>query len=473
MTRLTISFIAILVAFLATSTIAHPIEHFVVVMLENRAFDHMLGWINQWMGPNKVDGLTGAEFNIANGTKWYVKDSCPYVNPFDPLHDLPSVTEEVMGGQQWLNPAPMDGFAKRHFEAQDADFWMVMHGFKPDMVPAISTLAENFVLFDKYFSSLPGPTYPNRMFWHSGTSHGMDANTIIDFLPGQPQRTMMDVFNDYNISWATYFSDLPDMILFKTMREWKNLENYHLIDEFSKHVKEGTLPTYSWVCPQFLPSATRGAQDQHPDHDVILGEEFIAEIYGILRNSDLWNKTAFILTYDEHGGIYDHVPPPADNIPNPDGLNTNDGFNFTRLGVRVPMIVASPWVAKGHVVGEPETSHFEHSSAYATLKRMLGLEEELTNRTAWAAPWDFIFSEAAPRTDCPTSLPTPPNPGERRSAVLKDQQARPPNGLQRELFSSLEGAIGRERTLGSNMPTQLDMHHEVKKMMEQLLTKGQ
>lgn len=430
----------------------------------------MLGWINQWLGPNKVDGLTGSEYNVANGTKWYVKDSCPYVNPFDPLHDLDSTTKEVMGGVEWKNPAPMDGFAQVHFDNKDSEYWMVMHGFAPNLVPAISTLAENFAVFDKWYASLPGPTYPNRMYWHSGTSAGLTSDAILDLLTAGNQRTMMDVFNDNNISWACYYQDFADTILFKNMRELKNLEKLHAYEEFATAAAAGTLPTYTWVTPQFFPNSKSGAKDQHPDHDVVLGEEVIADVYKTVRNSPLWNKTLFIVTYDEHGGIFDHVSPPADNVPNPDGiLGLHNNYNFTRLGVRVPTIMASPWIPKGLVVGEPERNHFEHSSMFATLRKMLGIEEELTNRTAWAATFESILTEPEPRTDCPTSLPTPTDTPERRTAVHEEQKKRRPNNLQKNLFGLLEFTLGKEVTRGVSIPSQLEMGTKIGEMMEELL----
>ena len=134
------------------------IEHVVVLMLENRAFDHMLGWMGQWGVP--VDGLTGKEFNTIyknDGSSYraYVNGDCPHINPFDPLHNVPNVTNALMDGSRWLNPAPMSGFAQSHYVQGFETPENVMTGFTPDRVPAISTLAKNFAVFD-------GSTFPNR-----------------------------------------------------------------------------------------------------------------------------------------------------------------------------------------------------------------------------------------------------------------------------------------------------------------------
>ena len=457
---------------------ASPIKHVVVVMLENRAFDHMCGWLRQWNVP--VDGLNGSQFNIANGTKYLVRDDCPYVNPFDPLHDLQDTTSEIMGyGKTYVKPEPMDGFAETHMRHGFKDYWAVMHGFAPHRVPAISTIAKEFAVFDRYYASLPGPTYPNRMFFHSGTSHGHVTDDLFTtILPGVPQRTLYNVLGDNNISWGVYYSDVTDTILFDQLRDWKNLQHNKGIDDLKKDAVNGNLPAFSWVTPRFF-GLFGPPQDQHPDHDVVLGEEFVAEVYSAVRNAPTWNETLFIVTYDEHGGLYDHVPPPMDNVPNPDGINNADtGFNFTRLGLRVCTVMASPRIPKGTVVHEPaEAPHqrFEHGSVYATLRQLWNISEELTARTAFAAPFDHIVSLAEPRTDCPTSLPTPAMTEAERAALWRATNAKTPNGLQKHFHLMLEKALGvtpEKMTGGKHHSTQASISHAVHEMMEQVMAEA-
>lgn len=155
------------------------------------------------------------------------------------------------------------------------------------------------------------------------------------------------------------------------------------------------------------------ANDDHPSHDVARGQRFVKEVYETLRASPQWNETALIITYDEHGGFYDHVPTPVVGVPQPDGIVGPDPyyFKFERLGVRVPSFLISPWIEKGTVIHEPNgptpTSQYEHSSIPATVKKLFGLHSNfLTKRDAWAGTFENYFKiRKTPRTDCPEKLP--------------------------------------------------------------------
>lgn len=428
------------------------IEHVVVLMLENRAFDHMLGWMGQW--GVQVDGLTGKESNKIqrkDGTthEAFVNGNCPYINPFDPLHDVPNVTHALMDGARWLNPAPMSGFAQSHYVEGFETPENVMTGFTPDRVPAISTLAKNFAVFDKYFCSVPGPTFPNRFYFQSGTSRGMTVTSnMTTLIPGGPQTSIFDVMKSNNMTWRTYFEDLPDALVLRNQRTWHDITtNVRWYEDFARDCKRGDLPNYTWLSPRFYAFFGKPARDQHPDHDVVLGEELVKEVYEAVRNSPLWEKTLLIVTYDEHGGFYDHVSPPQDNVPSPDGIVGGQGtiheFNFTRLGVRVPFIAISPYI-KHQVVSWPKDApakQFEHSSMYATLRRLYGFPEELTKRTAFAAPFDFLLDELdEPRTDCPTTIPSPkPSLSHAQRSVL--EAAQEVNGLQEEMWHVLASTV--------------------------------
>ena len=440
------------------------IEHVVVAMLENRAFDHMLGWMGEWGVP--VDGLTGAESNMItrdDGSTFeaFVNGDCPYINPFDPLHDLNNVTNAVMDGARWVNPSPMSGFAQSHYLQGFKTPENVMHGFKPERVPAISTLAKHFAVFDKYFSSVPGPTFPNRLYMQSGTSHGMTVTSNLTILiPGAPQTSVFDVLRANNMTWRTYFEDFPDALVMRNQRTWEDITtNVRWFDDFADDCKKGDMADYTWVSPRFYAFFGKPARDQHPDHDVALGEDFLKQLYEGVRNSPKWEKTLLIVTYDEHGGFYDHVPPPQTQVPNPDGIIGGQGtvneFNFTRLGVRVPFIAISPYIKK-QVVSWPRDApakQFEHSSLFATLKRMYGFPEELTKRTAFAAPFDFLLEELdEPRTDCPTTIPVPqPKLGGLASlaAYSIKEAAQEVNDLQHEMWHILASTV-KDLELGEN-----------------------
>jgi phospholipase C len=195
-------------------------------------------------------------------------------------------------------------------------------------------------------------------------------------------------------------------------------------------VTVGDLPELTWIEPSYYNvgnSTTKHykyADDQHPDHDVSLGDQLIKDIYDSLRASPLWNKSALIITYDEHGGFFDHVPPLDKNVPSPDGINcTDDPFDFTRIGVRVPTIVISPWVKKGQVIHAPSpvsstsNGQYEHSSFPATIVHKLfqPIHPEihpkpsyLTARDEWAATFESVFTSLKhPRDDCPLTTPAP------------------------------------------------------------------
>lgn len=182
---------------------------------------------------------------------------------------------------------------------------------------------------------------------------------------------------------------------------------------FKDHAERGTLPNYAVIEQHFFDTKGSPANDDHPSHDVSEGQKLIKEIYETLRASPQWNESALIITYDEHGGFYDHVPTPVKGVPSPDGIvgPAPFYFNFDRLGIRVPTILISPWIEKGTVIHEPDgptpTSQFEHSSVPATVKKLFNLSSgHLTKRDAWAGSFEKYFTmRDSPRTDCPEKLP--------------------------------------------------------------------
>jgi len=266
-----------------------------------------------------------------------------------------------------------------------------------------------FTLFDHWHASLPGPTEPNRAFLQACSSDGTTDNDPEVLTLGYPQRTFLQNLYDVGANWTCYYEEFPTALLMRQLREYPL--HFQTLDAFYDACEDGTLPDYSFVEPRYFSVLNELlGNDQHPNHEVSQGELFLKNIYEAVRASPQWESTALIITYDEHGGYYDHVPTPL-AIPNPDGLvSTSPAFNFTRGGIRVPTIVASPWVQKGRVVHRPTngptpTSEFEHCSIAATMKKVYNLPSFLNNRDAWAAPFDDIFDEEAPRTDCPMTLP--------------------------------------------------------------------
>jgi phospholipase C len=355
------------------------LKHIVVLMMENRSFDHMLGAL---MKQNrKINGLQGNESNPdTTGATVNVQPKAEFQSQLDPDpdHHFPGVDLQVFGGQpQGPNRvANMQGFVKDYFtQTNDVNrSHNIMYYFTPDKLPVITTLATEFALFNGWFSSIPGPTICNRAFAHYGTSFGqvgMDIFYALDKIPSVYERMVQA-----NHSAKIYYYDQQS----STMEIVNILKNQPQIfanyDQFIADCKANTLPEYSFIEPCYNDhSGSDGgailASDQHPDHNVQEGERFMANTFNSIRtNPDLWKSTALLIVYDEHGGIYDHVVPPACT---PDGYSadatatgTGAPFQFDRLGIRVPAILVSPWIPRGTIIpGTEDPANqqiFEHAS---------------------------------------------------------------------------------------------------------------
>lgn len=406
-----------------------PIKNVVVLALENRSFDHMLGWMRRLLGL-PVDGLTGAECNPNSNSSASicVSADADLVVPDDPGHSFEDVLEQVFGNISAAAAQPsMSGFVRSALSVNALLSSAVMRAFRPSLLPAFSALAPAFAVFDRWFSSIPGPTQPNRLFLYSATSRGAVAHDKLDLLLGYPQRTIFDSLAADGRDFAVYFKTIPTVLFYRRLRALRYAaRSFHRYDAaFRDHARRGVLPALSVIEPRYFDLAGTPADDDHPAHDVANGQRLVKDVYEALRAGPQWNQTLLIVTYDEHGGFYDHVATPTAGVPSPDGIRGPPPFffKFDRLGVRVPTIMVSPWIKKGTVVGRPvggptDTSEFEHSSIPATLKRIFNLSSDfLTKRDAWAGTFEHIFTELdQPRTDCPETLPevaferpTPPN----------------------------------------------------------------
>lgn len=430
---------------LGLSVHAHPIKNLVVLMEENRSFDHLLGWYKS-VNP-AVDGLDGTEFNYLDpknttSQKVFCTPNATYVAPFDPGHSVVATTEEIWGDTQVRNDtAPMIGFVYHH--RHETRPGAVMEGFAPSAVSALSALAQEGAVFDRWFAAVPGPTQVNRLYAHSATSNGMATNNNTRLIDGMPQRSIYEALDEAGVDWRVYYELASEVLEFTYMRKPKNLDRMRPFEEFLHDAANGKLKPYTFIDPRFYPIGDLPANDQHPTHDVSAGDRLFKQIYEALRASPQWNQTALLITYDEHGGFFDHVPTPL-NIPNPDGLvSTDPAFDFTRSGVRIPAVVVSPWVDRNTVVHAPAKrpfpdSEYELSSIPATVKALFGLPAFLTKRDAWAGSFDDIFLQRTePRTDMPTHLPDLPAPA---PGVAAAELALPCNDLQHEL-ARIVGAL--------------------------------
>ncbi|CAM8920525.1 unnamed protein product [Rhodiola kirilowii] len=392
------------------------IKTVVVLVLENRSFDHMIGWMKNTINPS-INGVTGDECNTVstNGTKQEsicFTDDAEFIDP-DPGHSFEDVEQQVFGSGTFPS---MSGFVQQASSVSDHLSEAVMKGFKPESVPVYAQLVKEFAVFDGWFSSIPGPTQPNRLFAYSATSHGSVSHVLTQLATGYPQKTIFDSLYDDNIDFGIYFQQIPTTFFFRNMRKLKYILNYHQYDlKFKRDARNGKLPRLSVIEPRYFDVLGFPANDDHPSHDVANGQKLVKEVYETLRASPQWNETLLVITYDEHGGFFDHVKTPFINVPSPDGINGPAPyfFKFDRLGVRVPTIMVSPWIKKGTVVsraiGPAGNSEYEHSSIPATIKKMFNLSSNfLTNRDAWAGTFEHIVNDlTSPRTDCPETLPDP------------------------------------------------------------------
>ncbi|RYH20067.1 hypothetical protein EON65_24690 [archaeon] len=454
------------------------IEHVIVLMMENRSFDHMLGYLKRIN--NEIDGCLPEDARCSNpadpadpsSPKTFVSEDAVYVQA-SPDHSIHGTTLEIFGSQDDSGSASMQGFisAYSHTTGDVNVGPSIMKCFNSDHLPILSNLSMEFASFDGYHASVPGPTMPNRAYAASASSHGMGVNDMLVELKGMPQKTMFQQLLDMGLDYKVYFQSVPAVLMFKDMRHYQARQRYSALPKFYTDVQAGDLPEFTWIEPNYFVTEKFPASDQHPDHDVSLGEELIKNVYEALRNSPLWDSSALIITYDEHGGFYDHVSPP-DDVPSPDGINaTDDPFDFTRLGVRVPFVVASPWVKQGQVVHAPASGgQYEHSSLAATIvhklfgpKRGHDEPEYLNARDSWAATWEHIFTTEHRGETAPRQLP--PRYAKGPGAKLTPDSKL--TDLQVELVSVVAGAVG-ETSFDCKAVSEWTQTHAVKYISDKL-----
>lgn len=347
---------------------ANRIEHLVVLMMENRSFDHMFGFLRSPDWP--IDGLAGTETNPdVNGAPVRVSQDARYSGDLtpDPGHDFISVNEQIFGNSTGTGAANMQGFV-RNYHGKTKDVLKsrnVMKCFAPGRLPALATLAREYAVCDRWFSSVPGPTLPNRAFAWAGTSLGR-----VDMNPNYlALKTVFELLDGHGVSSKIYFTDVTIGLTVGFLLQ-RAKKFFAFFDRFRDDCKNDRLPAFSFLEPRFNDLSTPGqffpAADQHPDHHVFQGEVVIKSVYdAVTSNKKVWEKTLLVITYDEHGGLYDHVPPPATVNPGdkPPGSTL---FNFERLGVRVPAVLVSPFIPRGTIVRKV----FDHASIVATASKL-------------------------------------------------------------------------------------------------------
>jgi phospholipase C len=393
------------------------IEHIVVLMMENRSFDNLLGWLydNESNPPAlnippqpspTFEGLKpNTYFNELNGSRVYVSRpptawppaNNPNVVPTpDPHEEFQYVTVQLFGKASPASGAmaDMSGFLLDYSapNAGGANAAQIMQTFGPAEANVINSLARNFAVCDHWYASVPSQTWPNRAFVHSGSSDGHLSNDDYELydIP-----TIFNVLEEQDKSWGV-FNDttlIPSLTLsqfFPQLSRYdKHFHKYnifkHLCGAVANAAPTQKLPQYSFVEPRFTPELglfeIDYPSDYHPPHNICRGEKFLADVYQAVRGSPYRDKILLVVTFDEHGGCYDHFPPPTGAAaPNPKPVSNDGTFDFSRFGVRVPTIAISSYLQPGTVFrAPPGQTPFDHTSILATLRDWLTLDGTAKN----------------------------------------------------------------------------------------------
>ncbi|CAG7931386.1 unnamed protein product [Penicillium olsonii] len=404
---------------LPASSGMNNIKNIVVLVQENLSFDHFAGGLDY---DSSIDGPQGycnpANVSLPDSAKVCANPIAKNIASDDPNHSISGGNMQVFGTYHPASgaKASMDGFISEQRASYPKDDLNraaeAINYFTPDHIPVFNSIAQNFVLFDRWFASVPGPTNPNRAYLTSGTSHGHGKNDD-DFLTSAlPQKSIFEQLSDKGITWKNYENStksdpafLPDALFYDwTAKNGK--DNVVPINQFYTDAEAGNLPQFTWINPECC-----NYMSMHPPSPINMGENFVKGIYEAVRNSPQWNETLFILTWDEHGGFADHVSPPTD-VPAGDSLTyseaSGDGkeytFHFDRLGVRVPTVLISPWVSKGVVQHQPSGGNeFTHTSILKFVSELWGLDS-LSPRVDWSPSFGSLVTNKF-RSDTPEKLP--------------------------------------------------------------------
>ncbi|HEV8047816.1 MAG TPA: alkaline phosphatase family protein [Terriglobales bacterium] len=435
------------------------IQHVFVLMLENRSFDYMLGFSGltgtdaSTGASTKIDGLSGSESNVYNGQPFSVSAGAPDRMPADPGHEFSNVLLQLCGpGASYPSGGAYPAINNSGYVASYVDSGggsnpsVLMNCYSNTQLPVLHSLAAEFVVCDNWHASLPGPTWPNRMFVHAASSSGLDHSPTIaeiadwealagfSFLNG----TIFDALQKKGITRRLYGGDDFPMV--------SALKGIHLADirhysQFAGDLEQATYPfSYVFIEPSYdVANDYRNGSSQHPLADVNRGEALIKTTYEAIRGSPFWESSLLIITWDEHGGFYDHVIPgdavaPGDTGPDSDH-NTN-GFTFEKYGPRVPALVISSLIP-GNLI---DHRIYDHASIPATLEVLFGLNA-LTKRDASANSLTSLLTLAAARKNAPETLPSVISTEAAPLAAAMAEAAAPAISVSRPDDSADEGTL--------------------------------
>ncbi|MEA2898192.1 MAG: phospholipase [Bradyrhizobium sp.] len=406
---------------------AAAISNIFVLMLENRSFDHMLGFSGitgrDAVSGNRrpVNGLQGTESNIYQGRSYPVTQPADAMMAGDPGHEFidvltelcgPNATYPSGGNYPTINNS---GFVSDYASHASNKFGDIMKCFSAGQLPVLNALATSFAVCDSWYASMPGPTFPNRFFACAASSGGLDHSpTTAEIVTWEtiagfqfPRGSIFDALGQrYATGWRIYAGDNFPMATALKGIHHANVTNFR---SFATDVGNQDYPwLYTWIEPNYgdvTGGTYKGGNSQHPLDGVTQGEALIKATYEAIRKSPHWNTSLLIVTWDEHGGFYDHVAPrsavpPGDTQPN--SKYNHYGFTFGQYGVRVPAVVVSPLIPANIIDGRP----YDHASIPATVEAAFGLAP-LTARDAAANNVLSLLSLARPRTDAPRTLPNP------------------------------------------------------------------
>lgn len=411
-----------------------------VLLLENRSFDHMLGFSGlsgsdaSTGAPTKINGLSGTETNHYRGQTYRAAPGASETMPVDPGHEFLDVLEELCGANAAAAPNGaypkidnsgfVSDYAVSHTQDEGnapGDYGAIMRGFAPEQLPVLNALARNFLVCDNWHAAMPGPTWPNRLFACAASSAGLDHS------PSTGEMIAWETIDGLEFKNGTIFDALkkkqpakPWRIFagdeFPLVAALKGIDVVLDISAYEDFAAEVAKPDYPWLLTWIEPDygdtfndTFKGGNSQHPLDGVAPGEKLIKDIYEAIRNSPHWETSLLIVTWDEHGGFYDHVAPQAATPPGdtaPGDKYNQYNFAFDRYGVRVPAVIVSPLIPANRI----DHQIYDHSSIPATIEAAFHLQP-LTARDRAANTVLPRLALDQPRTDAPTVLPQPAEAG--------------------------------------------------------------
>ena len=415
------------------------VDHIVVLMMENRSFDHMLGYLSL-QGRADVDGLQAGFANEYQGRSYPVHHLPSTAVAVDPDHSADAVDLQLGGGNMHGFVASYAATLASRGGAEDPG--AVMGYYDGADVPVYDHLADQFVVCDRWFSSVPGATWPNRLYALCGRAAGSRDDLPLNLPPIYNQPSFVRHLNAHGVSWRWYSFDPGTLRLAdatfklghhdryahftKTGLNWKTKHEVRIglkAASFLEDAAQGTLPSVSWIDPAFTNGNMLGFQsnDDHAPGDIRDGQDLVLAVYHALATGPLWHKTLLIVFYDEHGGFFDHVAPPEARDDAPE--------MFGRYGVRIPALVVSPWVEPRFV----SKTLYDHTSVMKTilmrfcaeaLERDGRRQEGLVTRLRYNHP-HYVGTRAAQANDLGDLLTgAEPRPAPDMSALVAAAEQR-------------------------------------------------